>query len=81
MKERDTGFARPCARTAGRSQRARRTSSGSGSESTRRQFAQACDAAGIAVRPFAGEGARVSIGTPAANDAFLAVASAFPHRV
>ena len=43
-------------------------------------FAQACDAAGIAVRPFAGEGARVSIGTPAANDAFLALASAFPHR-
>ncbi len=43
-------------------------------------FAQACDAAGIAVRPFAGEGARVSIGTTAANDAFLATASAFPHR-
>ncbi len=40
-------------------------------------FAQACDAAGIAVRPFAGEGARVSIGTPAANDAFLALAGAF----
>jgi histidinol-phosphate aminotransferase len=43
------------------------------------RFAQACDAAGVAVRPFAGEGARVSIGTPAANDTFLAVASAFPH--
>jgi len=43
-------------------------------------FAQACDAAGISVRPFAGEGARVSIGTEAANDAFLAVASAFPHK-
>ena len=43
-------------------------------------FAQACDAAGISVRPFAGEGARVSIGTPAANDAFLALASAFPHK-
>jgi len=27
-------------------------------------FAQACDAAGVSVRPFAGEGARVSIGTP-----------------
>jgi histidinol-phosphate aminotransferase len=40
-------------------------------------FAQACDAAGISVRPFAGEGARVSIGTPAANDAFLALAGAF----
>jgi len=45
------------------------------------QFASACDMAGIAVRPFAGEGARVSIGTSAANDAFLAVASAFPHRL
>jgi histidinol-phosphate aminotransferase len=44
-------------------------------------FAHACDAAGIAVRPFAGEGARVSIGTSAANDAFLATANAFPHRV
>lgn len=43
-------------------------------------FAQACEAAGISVRPFAGAGARVSIGTPAANDAFLAVASAFPRR-
>jgi histidinol-phosphate aminotransferase len=44
-------------------------------------FAAACDAAGVAVRPFAGEGARVSIGTSAANDAFLSVASAFPHRM
>ncbi len=43
-------------------------------------FAQACDAAGISVRPFAGEGARVSIGTPAANDALLALTSAFPHK-
>jgi histidinol-phosphate aminotransferase len=44
------------------------------------RFASECDMAGIAVRPFAGEGARVSIGTSAANDAFLAAASAFPHR-
>ena len=44
------------------------------------RFAQACEAAGIVVRPFAGEGARVSVGTSAANDAFLAIASAFPHR-
>ncbi|HEX7632534.1 MAG TPA: aminotransferase class I/II-fold pyridoxal phosphate-dependent enzyme, partial [Lacunisphaera sp.] len=43
-------------------------------------FAEACDAAGISVRPFAGEGARISIGTSAANDAFLAVARAFPYR-
>jgi histidinol-phosphate aminotransferase len=44
------------------------------------RFAESCDAAGIAVRPFAGDGARISIGTSAANDAFLAMASAFPHR-
>ena len=44
------------------------------------RFAQACDAAGISVRPYGEEGARVSIGTSAANDAFLAVASAFPFR-
>ena len=44
------------------------------------QFAGSCMAAGIAVRPFAGEGARVSIGTPAANDAFLAIASEFQRR-
>jgi histidinol-phosphate aminotransferase len=43
-------------------------------------FAQACDAAGVSVRPFAGEGARVSLGTSEANDAFLAAAAAFPHR-
>jgi histidinol-phosphate aminotransferase len=43
-------------------------------------FAGACDRAGISVRPFAGEGARVSIGTPEANDAFLATARAFPRR-
>jgi histidinol-phosphate aminotransferase len=43
-------------------------------------FAQSCDAAAIAVRPFPGEGARISIGTPAANDAFLAAARAFPYR-
>jgi histidinol-phosphate aminotransferase len=39
-------------------------------------FAEACDQAGIAVRPFAGEGVRISIGTPEANDALLAVAHA-----
>jgi histidinol-phosphate aminotransferase len=43
-------------------------------------FAEACERAGIAVRPFAGDGARVSIGTPDDNDAFLAAARAFPHR-
>jgi histidinol-phosphate aminotransferase len=43
-------------------------------------FAQSCDAAAISVRPYAGEGARISIGTPAANDAFIAAARAFPYR-
>ncbi|MBB2908909.1 histidinol-phosphate aminotransferase [Streptosporangium becharense] len=40
-------------------------------------FAGACAAEGVAVRPFAGEGARVSIGDPEANDTFLAAAAAF----
>ncbi|GAT67904.1 aminotransferase [Planomonospora sphaerica] len=40
-------------------------------------FAQACAAEGVAVRPFEGEGARISIGTPEANDTFLAAAAAF----
>jgi len=43
-------------------------------------FAAACEAEGIAVRPFAGEGARVSIGDADANDAFLAIAHAIPRR-
>ncbi|WP_214319485.1 histidinol-phosphate transaminase [Nonomuraea sediminis] len=40
-------------------------------------FAAACAVEGVAVRPFAGEGARVSIGDPEANDAFLTAAAAF----
>jgi histidinol-phosphate aminotransferase len=40
-------------------------------------FAAACEAAGIIVRPFPGDGVRVSVGTPAENDAFLAVARSF----
>jgi histidinol-phosphate aminotransferase len=43
-------------------------------------FAAACEAQGIAVRPFGAEGARVSIGDTEANDTFLAVARAFPTR-
>ncbi|MEO3825988.1 histidinol-phosphate transaminase [Actinomadura sp. B10D3] len=43
-------------------------------------FSAACDAQGVSIRPFAGEGARVSIGSPEENDAFLAAAKAFPHR-
>jgi histidinol-phosphate aminotransferase len=38
------------------------------------EFAAACEAVGISIRPFGGEGARVNIGDPAANDAFLQVA-------
>ena len=34
---------------------------------------------GIVVRPFAGEGARVSIGEEEANDRLLQLARAFPH--
>jgi histidinol-phosphate aminotransferase len=44
------------------------------------EFAESCERAGVSIRPFAGEGARVSIGDKEANDAFLAVASAFPRR-
>ncbi|GAB2940134.1 histidinol-phosphate transaminase [Nonomuraea fastidiosa] len=42
-------------------------------------FAAACAAEGVAVRPFHPEGVRVSIGSPEANDAFLAVAARFPR--
>ncbi len=38
-------------------------------------FAAACEAAGIIVRPFPGDGVRVTIGTPAENDAFLEAAA------
>ena len=44
------------------------------------EFAEACDREGVSVRPFAGEGARVSIGDRDANNAFLAVAQAYPRR-
>jgi histidinol-phosphate aminotransferase len=37
--------------------------------------AETCSQAGIVVRPFAGEGLRVTIGEPEANDIFLAVAA------
>ncbi|WP_243060620.1 histidinol-phosphate transaminase [Nocardioides sp. SR21] len=40
-------------------------------------FAAAADEAGIVVRPFAGEGARVSIGEVEANDRLIEVAAAF----
>jgi histidinol-phosphate aminotransferase len=42
-------------------------------------FAAAADELGIVVRPFAGEGARVSIGEVEANDRVLELARTFPH--
>ena len=39
-------------------------------------FGAACEQRGVIVRPFAGDGVRVTIGTPAENDAFLAAAEA-----
>jgi histidinol-phosphate aminotransferase len=43
-------------------------------------FAGQCGLAGVSLRPFGDEGARVSIGDPEANEAFLAVAKAYPRR-
>jgi histidinol-phosphate aminotransferase len=43
-------------------------------------FAAACARAGVAIRPFGAEGARISIGDQHANDAFLAVARDYPRR-
>ncbi len=40
-------------------------------------FATACAAAGVVVRPFPGDGVRVTIGEVEANDIFLSVAEAF----
>jgi histidinol-phosphate aminotransferase len=37
-------------------------------------FAAACELRGVIVRPFAGDGVRVTVGTPAENDTFLAAA-------
>lgn len=43
-------------------------------------FTAACDRAGIIIRPYGTEGARISIGDREANDVFLAVASSFPRH-
>jgi histidinol-phosphate aminotransferase len=43
-------------------------------------FAAECARDGIGVRPFAGEGARISVGDEEDNEAFLAVARAYPRR-
>lgn len=42
------------------------------------EFAAAADEAGIVVRPFVGEGARVTIAEPEANDRIIRVAADFP---
>ena len=39
------------------------------------EFAADCEAAGVMVRPFAGDGARVTIGETEANDVFLKIAA------
>jgi histidinol-phosphate aminotransferase len=39
-------------------------------------FGAACESRGVIVRPFPGDGVRVTVGTPAENDAFLAAAEA-----
>ncbi|WP_019547778.1 histidinol-phosphate transaminase [Streptomyces sulphureus] len=41
------------------------------------EFAELCEQAGVVVRPFAGEGVRVSIGETEANDLFLKAAADF----
>jgi histidinol-phosphate aminotransferase len=43
-------------------------------------FSDACDAAGVSVRPYAPDGVRVTIADAEANDAFLAAAASYPHR-
>ena len=43
-------------------------------------FAEACGAAGLAVRPFDGEGARCTVAEPAANDRLLEVAARFTAK-
>jgi len=44
------------------------------------EFAAAAEEAGVMVRPFAGDGVRVTIGEPAANDVLLRVAAEFGAR-
>ncbi|HEY3953950.1 MAG TPA: histidinol-phosphate transaminase [Streptosporangiaceae bacterium] len=43
-------------------------------------FAAECAAAGVSIRPFGDEGARISIGDTDANEAFLAIAKSYPRR-
>ena len=46
----------------------------------RMDFAAVCEEEGIAVRPFGGEGAGVTIGDPESNNAFLQIARQRPYR-
>ena len=55
----------------------RRTSSGCGWASAPTSSPRRARRPGVVVRPFTGEGARVSIGEPEANDLFLRVAKGF----
>ena len=41
------------------------------------KFAEACEAAGVTVRPFGDEGVRVTIGEPEANDTVVEIAAQF----
>lgn len=41
-------------------------------------FAEACERAGVVIRPFPGEGVRVTVAETEANDIFLKAAEAFP---
>jgi histidinol-phosphate aminotransferase len=43
-------------------------------------FAAACARMGVSIRPFAGDGARISIGDEEENERFLAAARAYPRR-
>jgi histidinol-phosphate aminotransferase len=45
------------------------------------EFTQHCDAAGVIVRPYLPDGVRVTAADPEANDAFLAAAASYSHRV
>lgn len=40
-------------------------------------FVQACEQAGLSVRPYGSDGVRVTIGEPEANDRLIDVAAAF----
>ena len=63
----------------GRARTRRATSCGSALGERTADFAAAADELGIVVRPFAGEGARVTIGETEANDRVLELARTFPR--